>query len=93
MESCTKIITEKLGLVSHELCVVHEQNGADDFGDTRGYGVAALLQPRRFRGYHRLSMRLGFAISQFIGRVALILRLAGKDALQLKLSRGVTAYW
>jgi hypothetical protein len=64
--------------------------------------VAALLQPRWFRGYHRPSMRLGFAISQFIGRVALIfifmpagliLRLAGKDALQLKLSRGATTYW
>jgi hypothetical protein len=40
---------------------------------------AALLQPRWFRGYHRLSMRLGFAISQFIGRVALIFMPAGFD--------------
>jgi hypothetical protein len=68
--------------------------------------AAALLRPRWFRGYHLLSMRLGFAISQFLGRVALILffifiltpvglilRLAGKDALQLKPPRGATTYW
>jgi hypothetical protein len=68
--------------------------------------AAALLRPRWFRGYHLLSMRLGFVISQFLGRVALILffifiltpaglilRLAGKDALQLKPPRGPTTYW
>lgn len=68
--------------------------------------VAALLQPRWFRGYHRFSMRLGFVVSQVIGRVLLVLfflfiltpaglllRLAGKDPLQLKQPRAATSYW
>jgi len=68
--------------------------------------ICALWQPRWFRGYHRFSTRLGFAVSQFIGRVVLaffffliltplglILRLAGKDALQLKPPRGAATYW
>jgi hypothetical protein len=68
--------------------------------------VAASLQPRWFRSYHLLSMRLGLAISQFIGYVALILffifiltpiglvlRLLGKDVLQLKPPPGATTYW
>ena len=59
--------------------------------------VAAMLQPRWFRGYHLFSMRLGFAISRVLGRVALVffflfvltpvgwlLRLAGKDPLRLR---------
>ena len=68
--------------------------------------VAALFQPRWFRGYHRLSMRLGFVISRFIGYIALVLffifiltpvglvlRLAGKDPLQLKPPSGAATYW
>jgi hypothetical protein len=68
--------------------------------------VAALLQSRWFRGYHRLSMRLGLVVSQCIGYVALSLffifiltplglglRLLGKDPLQLKRPRGATTYW
>jgi uncharacterized membrane protein len=68
--------------------------------------VAALLQPRWFRGYHLLSMRLGFAISRILGRVALtlffifivtpvgfILRLAGKDPLQLKRPANAATFW
>jgi hypothetical protein len=68
--------------------------------------VAALFQPRWFRGYHLLSMRLGLAISQFIGYVALILffifiltpiglvlRLLGKDVLQLKPPHNARTYW
>ncbi len=68
--------------------------------------VAALLQPRWFRIYHRFSMRLGFAVSQVTGRVLLVLfflfiltpvglllRLAGKDLLQLKQPRAATSYW
>lgn len=68
--------------------------------------VAALLQPRWFRSYHRFSMRLGFAVSQVTGRVLLVLfflfiltpvglllRLAGKDLLQLKQPRAATSYW
>jgi Saxitoxin biosynthesis operon protein SxtJ len=68
--------------------------------------LCALLKPRWFRGYYRLSVRIGFALSQFIGRlilmlffifiltpVGLVLRLAGKDALQLKRPRDVKTYW
>lgn len=68
--------------------------------------LAATLQPRWFRGYHRFSMRLGFALSQFLGRVALILffgfiltpvglllRLAGKDPLQLRRPAQADTYW
>lgn len=68
--------------------------------------VAALLWPRWFRGYHRFSMRAGFALSQFLGRIALIvfflfiltpagwlLRLAGKDPLQLKRPHGANTFW
>ncbi|HTY86868.1 MAG TPA: hypothetical protein VMB80_05330 [Candidatus Acidoferrum sp.] len=68
--------------------------------------AAALLQPRWFRGYHLLSMRLGFAISRVLGRVALILffvfvitpvgwllRLAGKDPLQLKRPDEAATCW
>ena len=68
--------------------------------------ICAVWRPRWFRGYHRLSMRFGFAISQVIGRtvllfffgfiltpVGLVLRLAGKDALQLKPPRRATTFW
>ncbi len=67
---------------------------------------SAVLQPRWFRGYYRLSLRLGFYSSQFIGRcvlsvlfilivtpLGLVFRLAGKDPLQLKRPRGVATYW
>ena len=68
--------------------------------------VCAFWRPRWFRGYHRFSMRLGFAVSQFLGRlllmlffffiltpVGLILRLSGKDALQLKKGREAATDW
>ena len=68
--------------------------------------ICAWWQPRWFRGHHRLLTRFGLAISQFIGRllllfffffiltpVGLILRLAGKDALQLRPLRAATTYW
>jgi hypothetical protein len=68
--------------------------------------VAAAFQPRWFRGYHRLSMRIGFAVSQFIGYVALvlffifiltptglILRLLGKNTLQSRSQSKATTYW
>ncbi len=67
---------------------------------------AAVLQPRWFRGYHLFSMRLGFAISRILGRVALVffflfiltpvgwaLRLMGKDLLQLKRPPNASSYW
>ena len=68
--------------------------------------ICAVLQPRWFRGWYRLSLRLGFYSSQFIGRCVLavffvfiitplgfLLRLARKDALQLKRPQGATTYW
>ena len=68
--------------------------------------VVAVLQPRWFRGYHLLSMRLGFAISQVAGRILLVLffifiitpvgfalRLAGKDPLQLKRPANADTFW
>ena len=68
--------------------------------------IAALFQPRWFRSYHLFSMRLGLAISRIIGYVALILffifiltpigmilRLLGKDLLELKPAPGATTYW
>jgi hypothetical protein len=68
--------------------------------------IGALWRPHWFRGYYRFSTKLGFAVSQFIGRlmlmlffffiltpVGLILRLAGKDALQLKPGWKMTTWW
>jgi hypothetical protein len=68
--------------------------------------VCAVLQPRWFRGYYRVSLRLGFYSSQFIGRGVLLmffilimtplgwgLRLAGKDLLQLKRPRHAATHW
>ena len=68
--------------------------------------VGALLQPRWCRGWYRLSLRLGFYSSQFIGRcvlilffifiltpLGLILRLAGKDPLQLKRPHDARTCW
>ena len=68
--------------------------------------VCACLQPCWFRGYYRLSTRLGFVISQFAGRVVLlglfllvvtplgwVLRMAGKDPLQLKRPSEAGTHW
>lgn len=68
--------------------------------------LLACAQPRWFRGYHLLSQRVGFALSQFLGRVALVLfflliltpaglvlRLVGQDALRLKRPSNSTTYW
>jgi hypothetical protein len=68
--------------------------------------ICAVLQPRWFRGWYRLSLRLGFYSSQFIGRCVLmvffiliimplgfVLRLAGKDSLQLKRPQNATTCW
>jgi hypothetical protein len=68
--------------------------------------VCAILQPRWFRAYHLLSMRLGFAVSRILGRILLmlfflfiltplgwILRTMGKDSLQLKRLPDATTYW
>jgi hypothetical protein len=68
--------------------------------------IFALLQPRWFRGWYRLSLRLGFYSSQFIGRCVLALffifiltplgwglRLAGKDLLRLKRPPAAKTCW
>ena len=68
--------------------------------------VGALMWPRHCRGWYRLSLRLGFYSSQFVGRVVLavlfifiltplgiVLRLAGKDPLRLKRPRDSDTYW
>jgi hypothetical protein len=71
-----------------------------------GMMLCAVLQPRWFRGYYRFSVRLGFCISQWVGYAVLavlfllvltplgwVLRLMGKDLLQLKLPRKAETYW
>ena len=68
--------------------------------------VCAVLQPRWFRGWYRLSLRLGFYSSQFVGRCVLLvffilivtplgwgLRLMGKDPLQLKRRKDAPTFW
>jgi hypothetical protein len=68
--------------------------------------ICALVQPRWFRGWYRLSLRLGFYSSQFMGwcvlavlfifivtPVGFVLRLMGKDPLQLKHPRDAKTYW
>jgi hypothetical protein len=68
--------------------------------------IAACVQPRLFRGYYRASSRVGFWLSQSLGKIALAiffllvmtplglaLRLFGKDALRLKRPRNVETYW
>ena len=68
--------------------------------------ICAALRPRWFRGYHLLSMRLGFVLSRVLGRVLLMLfflfiltplgwmlRMMGKDLLQLKRRPDAATYW
>jgi hypothetical protein len=68
--------------------------------------VCAVLQPLWFRGWYRLSLRLGFYSSQIIGRCVLFLffvflmtplgwalRLASKDLLQLKRPHNKASHW
>jgi hypothetical protein len=71
-----------------------------------GVMLCAGLRPRWFRGYYRLSIRLGFYVSRWIGCAVLgvlflvvltplgwALRLLGKDLLQLKPPRDAATYW
>jgi hypothetical protein len=68
--------------------------------------LGACLRPRWFRGYYRLSMRLGYASSRVFGFIALVvffifiltpvglvLRIAGKDPLQLKRPVNTDTFW
>ena len=68
--------------------------------------LAALARPRWFRGYYRFATRLGFYTIQFLGKVVLagfffliltpfawIMRLSGKDFLQLKPPQNKPTFW
>ncbi|MGA2852615.1 MAG: hypothetical protein ABSE90_00580 [Verrucomicrobiota bacterium] len=68
--------------------------------------LCAWVRPRWFRGYYRFTTRLGFYIIQVLGKVVLaalffvilspfgwILRLSGKDFLQLKSPRDRKTFW
>ncbi len=68
--------------------------------------AASFVRPQLFRGFYRVSMRVGFALSQAVARVVLVLvfvflvtplalvfRLAGKDALRLKHRKETASYW
>ena len=68
--------------------------------------LCAWVWPRWFRGYYRFSTRLGFHIIQVLGRGVLaafffviltpfgwILRLSGKDLLQLKSREDKQTFW
>jgi hypothetical protein len=70
------------------------------------FALLAVLQPRMFRGFYRVSVRVGFWLSQVVARVVLtilffvvlaplgfIFRSLGKDALRLKPSRDAKTYW
>ena len=70
------------------------------------FALLAVLKPRWFRGFYRISVRVGFWLSQVVARIALtmlfflvlaplgiLFRLFGKDALRLKPSRNTTTYW
>lgn len=68
--------------------------------------VAALVQPRWFRGFYRGGMTVSFHIGQVIGKVmltlfffvlvtplGLLLRLCGKDLLELKRKPDEQTWW
>ncbi len=68
--------------------------------------AVAWLRPRVFRGYYRISTRVGFWLSQVLACVVLagifvflvtplglLLRIAGKDPLRLKRVRNAETYW
>ena len=68
--------------------------------------LSALFFPHWFRGYYRVSTRVGFWLSLVLARIILtvmffvvitplgwIFRLSGKDALRLKRSGSAATYW
>jgi hypothetical protein len=69
-------------------------------------GIAAVVVPGAFRGIYRSGMTASFHVGQLMGAVilslifflvvtpmGLLLRLMGKDLLELKRSPGKTSYW
>jgi hypothetical protein len=68
--------------------------------------IVCTLRPRLFRGFYRAGMTISFYVGQVMGGVlltlffivvvtpiGLLLRLTGKDLLQLKRPSGTTTYW
>jgi hypothetical protein len=68
--------------------------------------LACALRPRWFRGFYRAGMTASFHVGQVMGRVllsavfllvvtplGLLLRLTGKDLLQLRRDPGAVTYW
>jgi hypothetical protein len=68
--------------------------------------LCAWARPRWFRGYYRFVTRLGFYLTQVLGRIVLVavffliltpfgwfMRLLGKDFLQLKSPRDKQTFW
>ena len=68
--------------------------------------VVCAIRPRWFRGFYRAGMTVSFYIGQVMGRIlltilfllvvtpmGLLLRLFGKDLLQLNRPAGATTYW
>ena len=68
--------------------------------------LGAWVRPRWFRGYYRFTNRLGFYAIEVLGRVVLaalffliltpfgcVMRLFGKDLLQLKAPRDKKTFW
>lgn len=68
--------------------------------------LCALARPRWFRGYYRFMTRLGFFVAQVLGAIVLaavfflvltplgwLMRLLGKDLLQLKSPRDAQTFW
>ena len=68
--------------------------------------LCACVRPRWFRGYYRFMTRLGFYVAQVFGTIVLvavffliltpfgwIMRLFGKDFLQLKSPRDQRTFW
>jgi hypothetical protein len=68
--------------------------------------ICACVQPRWFRGWYRCSLWLGFYSGQLLGRcvlilififvltpLGLVLRMFGKDPLQLKRPPSAATYW
>jgi hypothetical protein len=68
--------------------------------------IVASMRPYWFRGFYRGGMRVSFQIGQVIGKIlltlfffllvtpmGLLLRLFGKDLLQIKPTPGATTYW
>ena len=68
--------------------------------------LCACLRPRWFRGHYRFTIRLGFYTAQIFGQIVLtaifflvfipfgcVMRLLGKDSLQLNSPRDQRTFW